>query len=248
MRQKLHLRMHEELFRKSLSLDLACFDDPEFYNDFVWAMNESDKRAIEVVEDTGKLINRLVASFTLFGLLLNVDVTIAVILFVSSAVTVVCNLIGNKISFRHSKESNPLWRKKSYINRVYHLSDYAKELRTNHASELLMKEYDDNTEKIIELERKYGKKYFLLYGFGWETIGTLTFFAIIIYMITLLESGALLVGGFAASVGVVWSVRWQLTDLIERLTKYPKHSLYIEKYLEFMRFEPQIKDGITDVP
>ena len=248
MRQKLHLRMHEELFRKSLSLDLACFDDPEFYNDFVWAMNESDKRAIEVVEDTGKLINRLVASFTLFGLLLNVDVTIAVILFVSSAVTVACNLIGNKISFRHSKESNPLWRKKSYINRVYHLSDYAKELRTNHADELLMKEYDENTEKIIELERKYGKKYFLLYGLGWETIGTLTFFAIIIYMITLLENGSLLVGGFAASVGVVWNIRWMLTDLIERLTKYPKHSLYIEKYLEFMRFEPQIKDGITDIP
>ena len=248
MRQKLHLRMHEELFRKSLSLDLACFDDPEFYNDFVWAMNESDKRAIEVVEDTGKLINRLVASFTLFGLLLNVDVTIAVILFVSSAVTVVCNLIGNKISFRHSKESNPLWRKKSYINRVYHLSDYAKELRTNHADELLMKEYDENTEKIIELERKYGKKYFLLYGLGWETIGTLTFFAIIIYMITLLENGSLLVGGFAASVGVVWNIRWMLTDLIERLTKYPKHSLYIEKYLEFMRFEPQIKDGSTEIP
>ena len=248
MRQKLHLRMHEELFRKSLSLDLACFDDPEFYNDFVWAMNESDKRAIEVVEDTGKLINRLVASFTLFGLLLNVDVTIAVILFVSSAVTVVCNLIGNKISFHHSKESNPLWRKKSYINRVYHLSDYAKELRTNHADELLMKEYDENTEKIIELERKYGKKYFLLYGLGWETIGTLTFFAIIIYMITLLENGSLLVGGFAASVGVVWNIRWMLTDLIERLTKYPKHSLYIEKYLEFMRFEPQIKDGSTEIP
>lgn len=248
MRQKLHLRMHEELFRKSLSLDLACFDDPEFYNDFVWAMNESDKRAIEVVEDTGKLINRLVASFTLFGLLLKVDVIIAVILFLSSSLTVVCNLIGNKISFRHSKESNPLWRKKSYINRVYHLSDYAKELRTNRADELLMREYDENTEQIIELERKYGKKYFLLYGLGWETIGNLTFYAIIVYMITLLESGALLVGGFAASVGVVWNIRWMLTDLIERLTKYPKHSLYIEKYLEFMRFEPQIKDGITEVP
>ena len=211
-------------------------------------MNESDKRAIEVVEDTGKLINRLVASFTLFGLLLKVDVIIAVILFLSSSFTVVCNLVGNKISFRHSKESNPLWRKKSYINRVYHLSDYAKELRTNRADELLMREYDENTEQIIALERKYGKKYFLLYGLGWETIGNLTFYAIIVYMITLLESGALLVGGFAASVGVVWNIRWMLTDLIERLTKYPKHSLYIEKYLEFMRFEPQIKDGITKVP
>ena len=64
--------MHEELFIKSLSLDLACFDDPEFYNDFVWAMNESDTRACAVMEDTGKLINRLVASGTLMTLMFSV--------------------------------------------------------------------------------------------------------------------------------------------------------------------------------
>ena len=62
LRQKLHIRMHEELFVKSHSLDLSCFDDPEFYNDFVWAMNESSTRAVEVLEDTGLLINRILSS------------------------------------------------------------------------------------------------------------------------------------------------------------------------------------------
>lgn len=248
LRQKLHLRMHEELFVKSRSLDLSCFDDPEFYNDFVWAMNESDTRAIEVIEDTGKLINRIVSSFATFGILFTVDTVIALILFTSSVITVVANLIGNKVSFKHSKESNPLWRKKSYINRVYHLADHAKELRIRHADELLMKEYDDNTEEIIKVEKKYGKKYFLLYGLSWNTLGDISFYAIILYMIYLLASGDMLVGELAASVSVVWSARWMLTDLTERLTKYPKHSLYIEKYLEFMRFEPRIKGGITEIP
>ena len=248
MKQKLHLKMHEELFLKSLSLDLACFDDPEFYNDFVWAMNESDKRAVEVVEDTGKLINRIVASLTMLGLLFTVDVGIAVILFLSSLVTIVCNLIGNKIDFKHSKELNPLNRKRSYINRVYHLSDYAKELRINRADELLMQEYDENVENMISLDRKYGKKYFIFYGMGWGTVGNVTFFAILFYMISLFSAGELEIGGFAATFGVVWSIRHMLTDLIERLSKYPKHSLYIEKYLEFMRFVPEIKKGDRELP
>jgi len=248
IKRKLHLRMHEEMFVKARLLDLSCFDDPEFYNDFVWAMNESDQRAVEVIEDTGKLINRVVASSTLFGLLLTIDPIVAMILFVSSSITIVCNLIGNKVSFKHSKETNPLWRKKNYINRVYHLSDYAKELRIRRADELLMADYDENTYKLIATEKKYGKKYFLLYGLGWNAIGHLTYFAIILYMVKLLSDGSLEVGGFAASIGVIWSIRLQLVDLIDRLTKYPKHSLYIEKYLEFMRFEPQIKDGITDIP
>ena len=248
IRQKLHLRMHEELFVKSLSLDLSCFDDPEFYNDFVWAMNESDKRAIEVIEDTGKLINRIVASITLFGLLFTVDPVIAVILFLSSVITIIANLVGNKVEFQHVKECNPLMRKKDYINRVFHLSDYAKELRIRHADELLIQEYDANTREIIKLDRKFGIKYFIWYGLGWQVVGNVTFFSIVLYMIYMLEAGTLQVGGFAASVGVVWRIRWMLTDMIERLAKYPKHSLFIEKYLEFMRFEPTIKDGCDVIP
>lgn len=248
MRQKLHLKMHAELFSKAQTLDLACFDDPEFYNDFVWAMNESDKRTIDVMEDAGKLINRIVASSSLFGLLLTVDPIIALMLFVSSVITIICNLIGNKVSFRHNKESNPLWRKKNYINRVYHLSDYSKELRISRADELLMNEYDQNNEKIIELDVKYGKKYYLFYGLGWNAMSTLTFFAVLLYMVLQLGNGTLAVGGFAATVNIVWSIRWMFSNLIERITNYPKHSLYIEKYREFLRFTPEIKDGIKEIP
>lgn len=243
MRQKLHLKMHEELFVKSLSLDLACFDDPEFYNDFVWAMNESDKRAVSVLEDTGKLINRIVASSTLISLLMTVDPVIAIVLFLSSSITIFCNLAGNKVSFKHSKESNPLWRKNSYINRVYRLSDYAKELRISRANDLLMKEYDENAQKIIDMDVKYGKKYFLLHGLGWTAVSDLTYTLILIYMIIMLGNGSLLIGGFAASATMIWRIRWMLSDLIERLTKYAEHSLYIEKYREFLRFTPSIKKG-----
>lgn len=248
IRRKLQLRMHEELFVKALSLDLACFDDPEFYNDFVWAMNESDTRAVAIIEDTGKLINRGVSSAAMLSLLYTIDPVIALILFLSSAVTIICNLYGNRIQFNYNKDTNELWRKKGYIDRVYHLADYAKELRTNHASELIMNDYDENMDKLIAMDRKYGIKYFLLYGLGWSAVGNITFFALILYMITRLGNGSILVGGFAASVSVIWKIRWMLTDLIERITKYPKHSLYIEKYLEFMNYEPEVKGEITDIP
>ena len=248
IRRKLQLRMHEELFVKALSLDLACFDDPEFYNDFVWAMNESDTRSVAIIEDTGKLINRGVSSAAMLSLLYTIDPVIALILFLSSAVTIICNLYGNRIQFNYNKDTNELWRKKGYIDRVYHLADYAKELRTNHASELIMNDYDENMDKLIAMDRKYGIKYFLLYGLGWSAVGNITFFALILYMITRLGNGSILVGGFAASVSVIWKIRWMLTDLIERITKYPKHSLYVEKYLEFMNYEPEVKGEITDIP
>ncbi|MBE6601497.1 MAG: ABC transporter ATP-binding protein [Ruminococcaceae bacterium] len=248
MRQRLHLRMHEELFIKARSLDLACFDDPEFYNDFVWAMNESDRRAVEVAENTGKLINRVVASATMFGLLLSVDPIIGLILFVSCVIGIVCSRIGNYIWLSHSKELYPLERKDQYVNRVYHLPDYAKELRISRADELLMREYDTANNEIIRVSQKYGKKYFWFYGVGGDFVGMLTVFFVLFYMIFKLDRGAITVGGFAASATVVFNVRWMLDDLITRLMNYPKYSLFIEKYLEFMRTEPQIRGEVREIP
>lgn len=246
--QKLHLRMHRELFEKSLSLDLACFDDPEFYNDFVWAMNESDTRAHAVVSSLATFLHRLVSTVSIFSLLFTIEPIVAVILLLSSVVTMLCNMAGNKVNFSHQKEVNPLWRKKDYINRVYHLADYSKELRIGKADDLLMHEYDENNQKIIDTDVKYGKKYFLWYGIGWELLGDITHFAILIYMVFGLKNGTAQIGAFAAAVGVIWRIRWTLSSLSEVISKFVEHSLFIEKYREFMRFVPEIKDGETELP
>ncbi|MBQ7337346.1 MAG: ABC transporter ATP-binding protein [Clostridia bacterium] len=248
IRYRLHIRMHEELFRKARTLELACFDDPEFYNDFVWAMNESDSRAVAVMEDTGKLINRIVASGTLMTLMFSVDPIIAVILLVVSGVSIVANLIGNRVGFYHSRANNPLHRKKNYINRTFRLADYAKEIRISHADDLLFDEYDDTMQKLLKTDRSYGYKYFFTYGFAWDFLRVIAQFGMIAYMITLLEGGTLLIGGFAAAVGVEQQILWLLDDLVGRVTKYAQHSLYIERHREFMRYEPRIKGEITEVP
>jgi len=247
-KQKLHLKMHKELFEKSLTLDLACFDDPEFYNDFVWAMNESDTRAMAVLDSSSQFTHKVVGAVSILSLLFTIEPAVAVILLLSSAITLFCNIQGNKVNFRHQKEVNPLWRKKDYINRVYHLADYSKELRVGKADDLLMSEYDENNQKMIDTDVKYGKKYFLWYGVGWELLGDITHFAILIYMVFGLKNGTSQIGAFAAAVGVIWRIRWTLSSLSDVISRFVEHSLFIEKYREFMRFTPEIKDGETNLP
>lgn len=249
MQKKLfHLRMHKELFEKSLNLDLACFDDPEFYNDFVWAMNESDTRAIAVMDSTANMIHQVIVTSGVFSLLFSVEPLVAITLLLSSIVTMVCSILGNKESFKHSKEANPLWRKKDYVNRVFHLADYSKEIRISNASDLLIKEYDKNTKEIIKTDIKYGKRYFLFYGVGWEALGNLTFFVILLYMVFGLKNGTTDVGTFAAAANVIWKIRWELVNLSESITQFVQHSLFIEKYREFLRFVPEISGEQTDLP
>ena len=248
MSEKLHLKMHEELFRKAQQLDLACFDDPEFYNDFVWAMDESRKRALQVVQDTATFIGKLVGCTSLVGLMLSIDPLIAVVLLVSSVISIVCESMANRLHYDREKEIRPLWRVNGYINRVFHLGDYAKEIRISDAEEMVMEQYADNNVKIIDCQFKYGRKYYLLYGLGFGMMELLTFYGTLLYMIFKLKAGVLEIGGFAAAIQVIWNIRWHLLGLVRRIINFPNHSLYIEKWREFLHFEPTVTGENTDLP
>ena len=248
LRRKLEMKLHKELFQKAHALDVSCYDDPEFYNDFVWAMDSAGAEAFGVIEDVGKLINRVVAAGTLFTLMFSIDVWVAVILLVSSIFFVIINQLANKVSFAQEKEWKRLNRVRSYINRVFQLPDYAKEVRISHVSDLMMDLLDENTTERVQTAVKYGKKYFWLYGVCYTLLSNLIHYGVMIYMFLQLLSGAVLVGAFAATVGVIWRVRWMLEDFVERLTKFPKHSLFLEKYYGFLAYEPRTKSGEKTVP
>ena len=248
LRRKLELKLHRELFDKAQTLDIACYDDPAFYNDFVWAMDEAGQRAYDVMFDIGKLINRLVAAGTLFTLIFTIDIPVAVILLSTSILFVVINQIANKVHFEQEKERKPLNRVRDYINRVFHLSDYAKEIRISHVTDLLIEDIDENTEKQIAVSVKYGKKYFILFGLCYSVLSNIVYYAVLFYMFVQLLHGNVLVGAFAASVSMIWRVRWMLEDLVERLTKFPRHSLFLEKYYGFLAYRPTMVSGEEEVP
>ena len=248
LRRKLELRLHRELFDKAQTLDVACYDDPAFYNDFVWAMDEAGKRAYDVMFDIGKLINRLVAAGTLFTLIFTIDIPVAVILLTSSVFFIVINQLANKVRFEQEKERKPLNRVRDYINRVFHLADYAKEIRISHVTDLLIEDVDENTEKQIDVSVRYGKKYFILFGLCYSVLSNIVYYGVLFYMFFRLLDGAVLVGAFAASVSMIWRVRWMLEDLVERLTKFPQHSLFLEKYYGFLAYRPNMVSGEEEVP
>ena len=243
LQQKLRLRLHTELFKKAQKIDLSCYDDPEYYNDFVWAMDESGRCAVDMMEDLSTIITRLVAGSTLFSVLFSIDKIVALILLLFSILGVVIGQIGNKLHYKQEKEFKPLGRVRSYINRVFHLQEYAKEIRVSRVADILMERMDENTEKMVKTSIKYGKKFFILYGVFDTILQDLVYYGVLFYMFAKLLGGKILVGGFAASTGMIWRVRWQLKDLVARLMKLPKNSLFLEKYYGFLAYETKTVTG-----
>ncbi len=242
--QRLHLKMQKALFEKARSLDLACYDDPKFYNDFVWAVNESDRRVGAIMEDLGKLINRVIATFTIIGVLLTVDVTVVLLILAFVGISAVFNLIKQRITLKKREKSLPQERKSSYVGRVFRLPDFAKEVRLSNVSEIMFDKYEEAMASREEIEREYNKKFFTINVFE-STLEQVCCSAGInaILLFKLMVKKTILLGDFAAANNAVWKLYWQINSLVEYLLKFPEHSLYTEKFRIFMEYEPKVKGG-----
>lgn len=247
-RKKMDFRLHEELFAKARTMDIACYDDPEFYNDFVWSMNGSANQAADMMRDVSRIINRTVSGGTLFTLMFSIDGWVALVLLVTSALMIVVEQYINKISFEQEKEMQPLNRVRDYVNRIFHLPEYAKEMRLSSVADVLIDKLDQNTEQTVCTNVKYGKKYLLFSGLLDTVLRQIPYFGILFYMFYKLLNGEVLIGEFAATLGMIWSVRWALANLVEHLSKFSKTSLFLEKYYGFLSYEPRVKSGERAVP
>ena len=248
LENRLRYRMHAELYRKAVSMDLACYDDPDFYNQFVWAMRESDNRAISVVKALWNVVNRIISATAISALLLSINLWMGLLMLIGVGVTLVVEYFGNRLWIKCAEECTPLWRRESYITRVFNLSDYAKEMRTSRVGDMMTRDCDETADRLMELDIRYGKKFTLLYGVGFNIARRGTYYATILIMVNELAAGRVLLGGFAAAVASLWMLQSIMMNLAESLTELPKHALYIEKYFKFLEHENHMQSGSEPVP
>jgi ATP-binding cassette subfamily B protein len=248
LENKLRYRMHSELYRKAQKMDIACYDDPDFYNQFVWAMRESDNRAIAVVRALWNIINRIISATAISALLLTINVWMGILMLTGVAITLVVEYFGNRLWIRMMEKCNPLWRRESYITRVFNLSDYAKEMRTSAVGDMMTRDCEETVNKLNKLDIKYGKKFTLLYGVGFNLARRGTYYATILIMVFELSAGRVQLGGFAAAVASLWMLQSIMMNLADSLVELPKHALYIEKYFKFLEHENHLISGGEPVP
>ena len=111
IRQKIKLMLYE----KAKDLDLACYDNPEFYNDQVMAISEVDKqidRGIQFIQNTLSGITVFISTGIYFLMKDKVSILFVTASFILSFLF---NQMYNKLNFLVRVESLPFSRKRDYV-------------------------------------------------------------------------------------------------------------------------------------
>ena len=158
-RPKVKEKIKIMLYERASKVDLSCYDDPEFYDSQVLALSEVDNQ-IDKLE--GLVISVLsgLTAFTSNGIYFILkDKPSILFVIVSFILGYVFNQMFIKVNYKARIERNPSERKRNYIERMFYLSDYAKELRLHpNAGKQLEEEFAQADDVIISEHKKVAAK------------------------------------------------------------------------------------------
>ena len=245
--RKLNLAIRTALYTQMRAVELACYENPEYYEKYVKAMNEAEDRAYNVLWSLERLFGQIFSLIANGLLLWSIDPVLILFALIPFAVGFI-RKARNKISFKENNEIQKLAWRANYIQRGFYLRDYAKEVRLTGMSDKLLSDLDDTTVEIERIKRRYGLRTAVLEYTCRISHEVVTILGACLYAVyATLVQGTVGVGDCIVVLNSVGSVSGYLQGLVTNLVSFHEHALYIENLRSFLEYEPKIRanpDGV----
>ncbi len=243
-REKLKKELQLELFDKAMRMDLSCYDDPEFYNQFILSISQAEEKSFLVFENVMELISQACFVLSLGAVILTMDIGGLIFALAATALSLLGNIKITKLKYEKDIRSKPYERKRDYVKRVFYLADYAKEIRLYDVKGKLISEFTDSNRMIKSYIKRYFKRIAPLTFLNKYILNSLLVFCV--YMIVLLYKTLVLKTISLGSFATMFYATSQLKDYLLLFTAvFPKlqsNSLYIECFKKFIEYRPKILD------
>ena len=246
----LYQKLREEIYEKARQMDLACYDNPAFYNEFILSTTEADRCVDRFLEDVYTFFRRMTGAVIFFLFLCGNSGEGLLIAGAGLAITLLSGKLYYALQARLRLEINPAERRRAYSHRVFYLLDYAKELRLHErVKDLLLKDFYGCSRDIRQTSMKYGRRLWLL-GFlkdfiAGEFLVYGVYAAWLLWKMTVEKRVSV-----SEMVILFYAVRSLSSSCSQLAGMYPKmrlNSVFIEKIRKFLEYRPQIKSGSIPV-
>ncbi len=243
-RPKVREKIKMLLYEKTKELDLACYDNPEYYNEMVLAISEVDTQ----IDRCEAFLRNTASGITVFvstGIYFLIRDRFSIVFAASSFVMAFAfNQLYNKHSFQIRMERNPHERKREYVKRVFYLGDYAKEIRLNpEIPDILLQTFEQANEEVYRVEKKHAMRRLFL-GVMRRYVSN-DFFSDVLYITYLVFQAAVRGVLSFSGVAILYNSFGRLKRGMSIFTDvYPfacESSLYVQKIRDFLAYEPKIQ-------
>lgn len=245
-KEKLYFAIYKTIYEKAAKMDYEAYDNPEYYNDLVLAMNAMNERAYSVLSNTQDILTNIAGVITIGAVIVTIDPICLVFVAICVAIMTPVGRLIAKVNVERTEAMTPYDRKNLYFSRVFYLQDYAKELRLSGAGKMVEARYNKNIIDRIKTISPYLTKQWKLY-FCQESLPM----TILIYLgITLLMGYKAIVtkeismGDFAATFNGAAAISNSVFAITSQFAiNVRENGLYVEKFRRFMNAKEKMVSG-----
>ena len=246
---KLYKTLKEKMYEKAAELDLSCYDNPQYYNDFVLAVAESESSIDRFLELLNSIMQSITIVVTTGVFYLMTDLAGILFVFISFVLNFFLAKVINKLNYEVRLKVNPQERKRNYVSRLFYLNDYAKELRLHpEIGDMLEEEFDEANEEMVHVHKKVAGKrvglIFTQYYLAGDFILDGLYIAYLIFQAAVLHTI-----DYSSAVVLfnrTGSLRRGMRGFAEIAPKANENSMYVDKIRAFLAYEPTLKHHIGD--
>lgn len=245
-------KAQEDITKKAGSIDLMCYDNGEYFDNYVVVSAQCQDMVITGILNLALLLQRVSVILGIGALIMTVNPVIAVFPVVGFVVNIITRFKITELEYQYEIEYKKIMRRADYSKRVFYQPEYAKELKLSNVKEPLLRQFNGAIDDAQVKARVYGRKIAVLSLINWIVVFTfISFFCAPLYLGYLaLVKMSIKLSDVAAMYSAQNNVRGSLDGINYCLVRLQNVGQFAEKFRCFMSYQVQIenREGSEKVP
>ena len=229
--------------KKAIEVDLACYENAEFFDTYIKAADEATSRAYSVMNNMTGVIWVLINVGATGALILTID---PVFILIALAPVVCTLLIGkkrNRLRYDYDMRNKEVGRQRDYVRRTFYLKDFSKEMRLSEMWKVMYARMHSSVAELKENIHKYGYKV-MGFRYLYDVI-----YNVLVYSGTVLLASFktlvlknMLIGDCFVVINSITNVAGNINYMGNVFLKLDENSLYVDNLRKFLEYEVRIAE------
>jgi ATP-binding cassette, subfamily B, bacterial len=232
-------RIRGEIIQKALTLDLAFFEHPDFYDRLQNARRESGYKPVDLINDTFLIVQNTITLISFAVLLLRFSPWLVIILLVTSIPAFIAETRFSEEGFRLLTRRAPETRQINYLSRLLTEDTSAKEIKLFNLGETLLARYMTLFDKFFREDKSLALRRAVA-GFGLGLIATLGFYGSYAWIVWHTVQGKISLGDMTLYLTIFRQGQSTFQGILSGVGSIYENNLFMANLFDFLGLKPQM--------
>ena len=237
--------LNKSIFAKAVRTDSLNFDDPDFYDNYAWTIQNYSSTCSQAKDVYIKFFSNFVTIASMIAIISILDATLMIFVIISVALRVVANRFRVEIGYKQNNEMLGPLRILWYVQRIFVDPQKSADLKSNRSSDVLLKKYDESSSKAVKTVFKYAPRNMLCVGANSLNYISFNFLAII-YLAYRIINGDMSAGSFFALLQASLNLNNQVSDFFHVFNEIRGIGNNGIRIIDFMKKKSKIEEGLVN--